>query len=375
MTTAAQTQASGSRLNAAAVQLSTGLLERGHMPDSLIRMQIRRLMAQRLREEARGGVEEQSEYQRRLIAQLRSSPLALSTAEANQQHYEVPTRFFELTLGKRLKYSSGLWDANCQSLDQSEEAMLGLTVERARLENGHRILELGCGWGSLTLFMAEQFPHSTILAVSNSASQRAFIEARMHERGITNVRIVTADMNNFDALGHTDAPFDRVVSVEMFEHMRNYELLMSRIARWMKPEALLFVHIFTHRIFSYPFEVRDASDWLAEHFFTGGIMPSDTLLLNFQRDLRLDDHWLLSGTHYQKTARAWLQNTDANREEILALFETSYGAGLDRSERKVEAMKWLVRWRIFYMACDELWGYDGGRQWGVSHYVFRRPVV
>jgi len=360
-------------LNATIVRLSTGILERDLVPDSLIRFQIRRLLAQGLREQARSSIEEQSEYQRQLIAQIGTSPIALSTAAANEQHYEVPARFFQLSLGKRLKYSSGLWDETCHSLDASEEAMLAVTVERAQLQDGHRILELGCGWGSLTLYMAQRFPNATIFAVSNSASQRAFIEARMAELDISNVRIVTADMNHFDPLPHTNSLFDRVVSVEMFEHMRNYELLMSRISSWMKPQALLFVHIFTHRIFSYPFEVRDDSDWMARFFFTGGIMPSDSLLLNFQRDLHIADHWLVNGTHYQKTSRAWLNNVDANRDEILALFEETYAAKLSGRARRAEAVKWLVRWRLFYMACEELWGYANGTEWGVSHYIFRKP--
>jgi cyclopropane-fatty-acyl-phospholipid synthase len=363
----------GSRLNAAAVGGLAGLVERGYLPDGLIRLQIRRLLAQRLRDESRGGVEQQSESSRRFINQLRSSPIAISTASANEQHYEVPARFFELTLGRRLKYSSGLWGPRCTSLDEAEEVMLALTAERAQIADGQHILELGCGWGSLTLWLAERFPAARILAVSNSASQRAFIEDRLAQRGLGNVRVVTADMNSFDALAHSDSLFDRVVSVEMFEHMRNYELLLWRIASWMQPEALLFVHIFTHRIFSYPFEVRDAGDWLAQHFFTGGMMPSDTLLLNFQRDLRIEDHWLLSGAHYQKTARAWLGKTDGHREEILALFGSTYANNLFGAARTAEATKWLVRWRIFYMACEELWGYAGGSQWGVSHYLYRKP--
>jgi len=375
MTAVVESQNFGSRLNAAAVAWSTGLVERGLVPDGLIRRQIRGLLAQRLREEFRGGFEQQSDWLRRFIAQMRSSPIALSTAKANEQHYEVPARFFELTLGRRLKYSSGLWGPACQSLDEAEEAMLALTAERAQIEDGQRILELGCGWGSLTLWMAERFPNSTILAVSNSASQRTFIETRLAQSGIGNVLIVTADMNSFDARTYSASSFDRVISVEMFEHMRNYELLLARIASWMHPEALLFIHIFTHRIFTYPFEVRDAGDWLAEHFFTGGIMPSDTLLLNFQRDLRIDDHWLLSGTHYEKTARAWLEKTDVHQEEILALFESTYANHLSGSENRVVARQWLNRWRIFYMACEELWGYGGGSEWGVSHYLLRKPVL
>ncbi len=374
MTAVAESQNVGSRLNAAAVAWSTGLVERGLVPDALIRRQIRGLLAQRLREEFRSGFEEQSDWLRQFLAQMRSSPIALSTDKANEQHYEVPARFFELTLGPRLKYSSGLWGPACRSLDEAEEAMLALTAERAQIEDGQRILELGCGWGSLTLWMAERFPNATILAVSNSASQRAFIEERMAQRGLGNVHIVTDDMNSFDARAYSASSFDRVVSVEMFEHMRNYELLLSSIASWMRPDALLFIHIFTHRIFTYPFEVRDAGDWLAEHFFTGGIMPSDTLLLNFQRDLRIEDHWLLSGTHYQKTARAWLDKTDTHREEILALFESAYATRLSGGERRAMARRWFNRWRIFYMACEELWGYAGGSEWGVSHYTLRKPA-
>jgi Cyclopropane fatty acid synthase and related methyltransferases len=245
------------------------LLERDLVPDAVIRWQIRRLLAQRLIEEDKGSPEAQQAHLMRLIAKLKASPIAIETDAANAQHYEVPARFYELCLGARMKYSSGHWLAGCESLDAAEEAMLALTCERAQLRYGDSILELGCGWGSLSLFMAERYPHSRIVAVSNSRSQKEFIDGQARRRGLANLEIITANMNDFE----TERRFDRVVSVEMFEHMRNYQQLLGRIASWMNPGATLFVHIFTHSRFVYPFEVRDASDWMAKYFFTGGIMP------------------------------------------------------------------------------------------------------
>jgi cyclopropane-fatty-acyl-phospholipid synthase len=345
------------------------LLERDVVPDFLIRRQIRDLLAQRLREEKKGSVEEQQRHLMRFIAQLQSSPIAINTAEANAQHYEVPTRFYQLCLGKRLKYSSGYWPDGCKSLDEAEVAMLQLTCDRAALEDGNEILELGCGWGSLSLFMAEKFPRSRIVGVSNSRTQKQYIDEQAELRGINNLEIVTADMNTFD----TSRGFDRVVSVEMFEHMRNYQVLLKRIASWMKPAATLFVHIFTHRRFAYPFEVRDASDWMSQYFFTGGIMPSDDLLLYFQDDLQIREHWQVSGTHYAKTAEAWLANMDYHRAEILPLFRQTYGeTAANLLDGTKEARKWWVYWRVFFMACAELWGYENGQEWLVSHYLLDR---
>ena len=359
-----------SRLDAFAVGGSTSLVERDLLPDWLIRMGIRRLLRQRLREEDRGGVEAQQEHLSRFIQQLQASPIAISTSAANEQHYEVPARFYQLVLGQRLKYSSGLWPEGCASLDDAELTMLRLTAQRAGLADGQNILELGCGWGSLTLYMAEQYPNARITAVSNSHSQRQFIEEQARARGLANIRIFTADMNDFEAPG----TYDRVVSVEMFEHMRNYETLLQRVASWMRPDARLFVHIFTHKTFSYPFEVRDASDWMAKHFFTGGIMPSHDLLLHFQHDVSLEEQWQHSGTHYRKTARAWLDKMDAHRDELLSLFANTYAASLSGQERDREALCWFVRWRIFFMCCEELWGFRNGQEWTVSHYLFRKPA-
>ena len=342
---------------------SMRLLERGLLPDAVVRYGIRRLLKARLLEEDRGSPELQQAHLMKLITRLRQSPIAINTAEANQQHYEVPPEFFERVLGKHLKYSSCYYRQPGDGLEQAEAAMLALTAERARLKDGDRILELGCGWGSLSLWMAERFPRSRITAVSNSRPQKAFIDERARQRGLSNLEVITCDVNRleFPGGGH----FDRVVSVEMFEHMRNYETLMRRIASWLAPQGTLFVHIFTHKTFAYPFEVRDESDWMAKYFFTGGIMPSDDLLLYFQNDLKIEEHWQVDGTHYGRTAEHWLENMDRNRREIEPVLAATYG--------EADMRRWWVYWRVFFMSCAELWNYDGGREWLVSHYLFKKP--
>lgn len=336
------------------------LAEQGLLPDWLIRMGIRRLLAARLRKEHRGDVERQREAQERFIEELRESPIAMATDEANRQHYEVPTAFFQQVLGPRLKYSCCCFPEATTTLAEAEESMLGLFCERADLEDGMEVLELGCGWGSLCLWIAEKYPGCRVMAVSNSNSQREFIQGKASDRDLGNLEVVTANIADFS----TNRRFDRVVSVEMFEHVRNYQRLMRNIAEWLKPTGKLMVHIFCHREFAYPFETEGADDWMGRHFFTGGIMPSDDLLLHFQQDLAMEKRWSVGGTHYARTLEAWLRNCDRQKGQIRSRFQADLG------ER--DGARQFQRWRIFFMACAELFNYRCGREWFVSHYRFAK---
>lgn len=341
------------------LELALILAERRFLPDALIRAGIRALLAERLRSLRKNSREKDAADREKFRAMLKSSPIALATDAANSQHYALPAELFSLMLGPQLKYSCCLFDAPGKMLDQAEEAMLELTFHRAEIAEGMKVLELGCGWGSFCCYAAKRCPRAQITAVSNSAVQREFIEARAAAGGIANLRVVTADMNEFD----TKERFDRIVSIEMFEHMRNYELLLARAASWLNPAGKLFVHIFCHRDHSYLFETNGPGDWMGKYFFTGGIMPADSLLLYFQRDLLLERHWQISGNHYQKTLEAWLRRLDESGPQINRLFAAVYG---DR------ASLWCQRWRIFLMACAELFGYHGGNEWFVSHYLFAK---
>ncbi|WP_109478868.1 cyclopropane-fatty-acyl-phospholipid synthase family protein [Paraburkholderia sp. C35] len=337
--------------------------ERGWIPDSVIRLGMRRLMRQRLIEEGVSDEALRSQRLHTLLDELHASPIAIETDAANTQHYELPPSFFEAHLGPQLKYSCCLYPRGDETLAQAEEAMLALCAERAQIEDGQRILDLGCGWGALALWLATHYPNAEIVALSNSRSQREFIEARAASAGIRNLKVETGNVVQFE-FGNTlrGGQFDRVLSVEMFEHMKNYGLLLERIARWMHADGKLFVHVFAHRTLAYHFQARDATDWMSKYFFTGGTMPSEALLQHFQNDLRIDEQWWIGGEHYARTARQWLTNLDQARARVLPELALAYGVA--------DAQLWFQRWRMFYMAVAELFGYARGSEWGVAHYRF-----
>ena len=340
------------------------LAESGHLPDALIRYGIRRLCLQRLAREYVDNPEHQQQRFQNLIETLRDSPVAIETDTANEQHYEVPTEFYLVSLGKRLKYSCAYYAYSTNTLDEAEENMLALYGQRAMLKDGQRILELGCGWGSLTLWMAEHYPNSHITAVSNSATQKEYITRQCEQNGFNNVEIITADVNKLELEAQQ---FDRVMSIEMFEHMRNYRILLQRISRWLNHGGKLFVHIFVHRFVMYPFEIQGEEDWMSKHFFTGGLMPAADTLLHFQEHLALERRWLINGTHYQRTCNDWLARTDHHKDKIINVFSNTYGAE--------QAPIWLQRWRMFYMACAELFGTRNGNEWMVAHYLFNKAEL
>lgn len=345
------------------IQKSLKLVESGLVPDQAIRAAIRALSKKRLIQEGRYDPEQGAQRYMDVLHMLKHSEIAIETDKANEQHYELPTAFFQAVLGKRLKYSACFFPHDRTSLDEAEEFALQIYSDRAQLNDGQHILELGCGWGSFTLWMAERYPNAKITGVSNSATQRQYILAEAEQRGLNNVEIITCDVN---VLELKQGSFDRVVSVEMFEHVRNYQKLFGKIQSWLKVDGLLWCHIFCHRFLHYPFEIQSEYDWMSRYFFTGGLMPASSTFLHFQEHLELSKHWQWSGTHYEKTANAWLENMDRNAEQLKPLFEQVYMQDADA---------WWQRWRIFFMACAELFGFEQGQEWVVGHFLFKKKVV
>ena len=340
-------------------RIAISLAESGKIPDSLVSYGIERACAQRLREIRGQYSQDPAGELAKFIEHLNQAPIAESTKEANQQHYELPPEFFELVLGPRKKYSGCEWSTGVSTLEEAEKVALDTVVSRAEIEPGQTILELGCGWGSLTLFMAEKSPTVAIVAVSNSASQREYIESQCRIRNLKNVRVVTADINVFEP----KTRFDRIVTVEMLEHVRNYSALFAKIRNWLADDGKLFVHIFRHKDFAYLFETEGSQNWMGRHFFTGGVMPSHNLLMKAQDSLAIEREWEINGMNYAQTADAWLDNMSRNQAQIMNVLESVYGSQ--------NAAKWYQRWRMFFIACRELFGFAEGTEWGVSHYLFK----
>ena len=331
-------------------------VEKGLVPHFILKMGIRNLLKKRLAE-----IQENSHFHKQgIIEKLDKIPMAIETDIANQQHYELPTKFFTYVLGKNLKYSCSFYSKTVKSLDEAEDNMLNLYCERTQLKDGMHILELGCGWGSLTLFMARKFPKAHITAISNSKSQCQFIENKMKAQSLNNVKVITTDINDF----HIQEQFDRVISIEMFEHVRNYKSLFKNIKKWLKDDGKLFVHIFCHKEATYFFETKGDDNWMGKYFFTGGIMPSFDLFEKVQNDLKLIEKWKINGVHYQKTSQAWFFKMAENKEQIMEVMKQTYG--------KSEAYRWFNRWKIFFASCAELFGYDNGHEWFVGHYLFEK---
>ncbi|MDH4125962.1 MAG: cyclopropane-fatty-acyl-phospholipid synthase family protein [Gammaproteobacteria bacterium] len=336
--------------------------ETGLVPDPVIRSGIRRLLESKRREIHAGDVEYAADELNRFVAMMDASPIAVLPELANEQHYEVPAGFFAAVMGEHLKYSCGYWPGGVTTLTEAEAAALSVTVRRADIRDGQRILDLGCGWGSLSLWIAERFPNCTVTAVSNSTSQREFIVARARERKLDNIRVLVQDMNEFTS----DDRFDRIVSVEMFEHMRNYRELFAAINRWLVPDGRFFMHIFCHYSTPYEYIDKGPGDWMSRYFFSGGIMPCAELPLRFADQLSIEQRWQWNGKHYAKTCDAWLARMDSNKAQIMPQLSACYGAS--------DAGLWWQRWRIFFMACSELFRYRHGEEWYVCHYLFRKAV-
>lgn len=339
------------------------VLENGYMPDPITRIGIKSLIKQRLQESNQKAARDPS-FLKSYAQNLKQSPLAIMTNEANKQHYEVPTAFYDLCLGQHKKYSSCYWDKETKELKQAEERALDLSIGHAGVEDGMRILELGCGWGSLSLELAKRFPKSQIVSVSNSRTQKEYIENIAMERGLKNLKVLTLDLGLESNYNFGEEKFDRVMSIEMMEHLRNYDLFFKALSPSMKDDGKLFIHIFTHKEVPYFFETEGEENWMGKYFFSGGQMPCRDLFDEFKNDLIVEKKWDWSGNHYSKTLEAWLDNTDQEKQEVLSMFKKTYGEGSE--------VVWYNRWRVFFMSCSELFKYNNGEEWGVTHYLMSK---
>ncbi|XP_038898146.1 (S)-coclaurine N-methyltransferase-like isoform X2 [Benincasa hispida] len=343
-----------------AVRMAMASLERNLLPDAVIRRFIRLLIANRLRSGYKPSSQLQLSDLLHFVLSLREMPIAIKTDRPNAQHYELPTSFFKLVLGKHLKYSCCYFNDKSSTLEDAEEAMLQMYCDRSQLKDGHTVLDIGCGWGSLLLYVAQNYTNCRVTGICNSTTQRGYIEEQCRDLQLHNVNIIVADISTFEM----EAQYDRIFSVEMFEHMKNYKDLLKKISGWMKKDGLLFVHYFCHKVFAYHLEDINEEDWIAKYFFTGGTMLSANLLLYFQDDVTVIDHWLLNGKHCTRTSEEWLKRMDNNIVSIKPIMETTYG--------KDSAMKWTVYWRTFFIAVAELFGYNHGEEWMVSHFLFKK---
>ena len=337
-------------------------IELGYIPDFLVRSGIRLLLKKRLKEISSSNCEKADELQSSMVSMMLGSPIAVNTDSANDQHYEVPVNFYSRILGERYKYSCCLWDDDTNNLDSAEIAALKKSCERAEIRDGLKILDLGCGWGSLSLWIAENYPNCSVTSVSNSSTQRDFIVNQAITNNLSNVRVIVADMNDFDI----EDKFDRIVSLEMFEHMKNYQKLYKKLSGWLVEDGLFFMHIFCHKSSPYEFLDKGVNDWMTRYFFTGGIMPSDDLPLFFQDSLTIQKRWRWNGSHYANTSNAWLKNMDQKKNELMPIIADVYGHDFSQ--------KWWQRWRIFFMSCAELFAFNNGQEWYVAHYLFSKSA-
>ena len=328
------------------------IAEVGLIPDVFIKTAVRFITKKRLNE---SGIHENK---LNVIKSISEGGIAEKTDDANEQHYEVPPEFFKYALGKNLKYSCSFFDKT-DSLDEAEKYMLELYIERADIQEGHDILDLGCGWGSFSLYVAEKYPSVSITAVSNSKDQIAFIQNEAKRRGLFNIKASKMDVNNLDL----DNKFDRIVSIEMFEHLRNYKLILNSLNSLLKPDGRLFVHIFCHKELTYFYEIKNNYDWMTKYFFEGGIMPSQDIFKYFDDKLEVINQWDVNGNHYAKTCKAWLNNHYKNKDKILDIFDKHY------DKPKI----WFNRWRIFFLSCETFFAINNGKEYFVSHYLLKKP--